>query len=799
MCDLNSQNCYGIRSTALSKGCPDITSKEFATNTELNKTSKSEFDSGFSGLLEVASSIQRGSSSYSSMPTTANTSSSAYSSAPSSCCDTNERNRRKSEVVPGQVLHIGNQPCFLDNPQSYPSSNNESPVYHELLHPSYSAPTLLHNKINLKPQLPQSCQQRRRSHQHVPLTTSKHEVDDHLYLHDATNGKVYQKRRMLGKGGFARVYEVVEECDVEDPGMIFAAKVIDKSRLSRPQQREKVDIEVKLLKAARGHPNVVAFHKSFEDEKFICILLELCNKKSLAQYLRRKQYLSEAEVCCIARQIVSGLSHLHDNGIIHRDLKLGNILLTDDMTVKIGDFGLATLVEWGKKKTICGTPNFIAPEVLQRQGHGPEADVWALGCLLYTLLVGKPPFETSCLRETYRCILKNSYRIPSTVSTEAADLLRWMLRHKPKMRPTLSQVSSHAFFTKHSETSNLTPALSKTYTPSFHGNGTGHVSNNSTECKSCTIVGSKTNDGSIPSKEDTKQNEASPACVDVPTTKSPVKLIACKLQRHFRVPSPRKYVRAATSTLFDKKTEGKQPESNNKPIRKSSATVNVACQHQPGAVAASTWVCKWVDYSNRYGFGYQLANGRVCVLFNDGKHISMLPGGKVIEYASNEQSNAIRFSVDSVPPCLERYANMLNNFTHYMDTKLRHNTGVRQQQQQTSNARMLTWFRTDDYVLMYLNDGTLQVNYCTDHVKMNITSIHRRSAMKITVVDENRQTSTYTTTTFNDEAPTSIKSRLPLLHDHFHNLFPDVECSSHPFCAVSSQTHPKLNVDKLST
>uniref|UniRef100_H2Y8V6 Serine/threonine-protein kinase PLK n=1 Tax=Ciona savignyi TaxID=51511 RepID=H2Y8V6_CIOSA len=545
------------------------------------------------------------------------------------------------------------------------------------------------------------------------------------YIHNTSDGSVYHKRRLLGKGGFARVYEVEQQSFNEETiGMVCAAKVIDKSRLSRPQQREKVEIEIKLLKAARGHPNVVSFHSSFENENVICILLELCNKKSLAQYLRRKQQLCEAEVAAITRQVVSGLAHLHGKGILHRDLKLGNILLTDDMTAKIGDFGLATLVEWGKKKTICGTPNFIAPEVLQRLGHGPEADVWALGCLLYTLLVGKPPFETACLRETYRCILKNSFRIPTTVSAEAADLLRWMLRHKPKTRPTLSEVSSHAFFTKHQVDATPVPP---------------HPS-----CTSCTTEPTSRPDAQQspehdvqphpvyptdnPSTDNTKQTDKTPTNNELDTTsnislhdsKSPMRQFAHKIQRRFRVLSPRKCVRAAATTLFDsrKDSERQSNDTDIKPIRKSSATVNMAYQ-QPQRLAngfAPTWVCKWVDYSNRYGFGYQLANGRICVLFNDGKHIAMLPGGKLIEYASNEQCNAIRFPADSVPLCLERYATMLKSFTNYMDSKLRLNPPL--QVNESSSSRLLTWHRTDEFVLMYLNDGTLQVNFCADHCKI---------------------------------------------------------------------------------
>ncbi len=92
--------------------------------------------------------------------------------------------------------------------------------------------------------------------------------------------------------------------------------------------------------------------------------------------------------------------YLHDRRIIHRDLKLGNLFINDEMQVKIGDFGLATTLDYDgeRKKTLCGTPNYIAPEMLEKKGHSFEVDIWAIGCILYTLLVGNPPFETQTLK-----------------------------------------------------------------------------------------------------------------------------------------------------------------------------------------------------------------------------------------------------------------------------------------------------------------------------------------------------------------------------------------------------------------
>ena len=144
---------------------------------------------------------------------------------------------------------------------------------------------------------------------------------------------------------------------------------------------------------------------------------------------KRRGALTEPEVRYYMKQISSGVGYLHNQDIIHRDLKLGNnfkigklleirflgnVFLDDDMQVKLGDLGLAVkLMSRGdKRNTLCGTPNYIAPEILVKKGHSFEVDIWSMGCIMYTMLVGKPPFETNSLKETYSKIKKCEYIIP---------------------------------------------------------------------------------------------------------------------------------------------------------------------------------------------------------------------------------------------------------------------------------------------------------------------------------------------------------------------------------------------------
>lgn len=149
-------------------------------------------------------------------------------------------------------------------------------------------------------------------------------------------------------------------------------------------------------------------------------------------------------------QIINALKYLHAHRIIHRDLKLGNLFLNEKMEIKLGDFGLATKLDFDgeKKRTICGTPNYIAPEVLEgKSGHSYEVDVWSLGVIIYTLIIGKPPFETSDVKTTYKRIRMNAYSFPDhiIISDAARDLITQILNSDPKMRPTLDEIIGHEF------------------------------------------------------------------------------------------------------------------------------------------------------------------------------------------------------------------------------------------------------------------------------------------------------------------------------------------------------------------
>ena len=119
------------------------------------------------------------------------------------------------------------------------------------------------------------------------------------------------------------------------------------------------------------HANIVRFEHFFEDPQNVYILLEMCHNQSMKELLRRRKRLIELEIRCYLLQMIAGVKYLHQHRVIHRDLKLGNLFLTDKMELKLADFGLATKLEFDgdRKRTVCGTPNYIAPEILEGK-HG---------------------------------------------------------------------------------------------------------------------------------------------------------------------------------------------------------------------------------------------------------------------------------------------------------------------------------------------------------------------------------------------------------------------------------------------
>ncbi|XP_077428247.1 serine/threonine-protein kinase PLK1 [Vanacampus margaritifer] len=516
-------------------------------------------------------------------------------------------------------------------------------------------------------------------------------------LVDKRTKRCYTRGRFLGKGGFAKCYEIT---DVESQE-VFAGKIVPKSLMVKPHQREKMTSEIAIHKSLE-HPNIVGFRGFFEDEDFVFVVLEICKRRSLLELHKRRKAVTEPEARYYMMQLLKGVQYLHNNRIIHRDLKLGNIFLNDDMDVKIGDFGLATKIEFDgeRKKTLCGTPNYIAPEILSKKGHSYEVDVWSLGCILYTLLVGKPPFETSCLKETYSRIKKNNYTIPWHVSATADSLIKRMLHADPSQRPNILQLLTDDFFTSGYIPVRL-PTTCLTVAPRFSIAPSSLAE--AAQRRPLTPLGSKGGPENVDANEDQMPRETEPA-------ENNLKDLLHQLN----------------SIMAAKPSE--------RPLVRQEEAEDPAC-------IPIFWISKWVDYSDKYGLGYQLCDNSVGVLFNDCSRLIMYADGDSLQYI-NKATQETYMNVGLHPPTLNKKITLLKYFRNYMSEHLLKagaNMAPREGDELARLPYLSVWFRTKSAIVLHLSNGTLQINFFQDHTKLILCPL----MSAVTYIDERRDFRTY--------------------------------------------------------
>ncbi|XP_053672993.1 serine/threonine-protein kinase PLK4 [Anopheles nili] len=266
----------------------------------------------------------------------------------------------------------------------------------------------------------------------------------------------YEVYEILGKGGFGCVYRA--RCIIS--GEIVAIKMISKQAMHSSGMTNRVRQEVAIHSKLK-HPSILELYTFFEDYDYVYLVLELAENGELQHYLRKRMApFSEHEASLILRKIVDGLLYLHSHKILHRDISLSNLLLTKDMSIKIADFGLATELDRAddKQYTLCGTPNYISPEVASRVPHGLPADVWGLGCILYTLLAGKSPFDTNEVKSTLERVVMSKFIMPTNLSPDACNLIERLLKKNPSERIKLEEVLGHPFLSRYEHGSNINPS-----------------------------------------------------------------------------------------------------------------------------------------------------------------------------------------------------------------------------------------------------------------------------------------------------------------------------------------------------
>ncbi|KAL2787468.1 kinase-like domain-containing protein [Aspergillus keveii] len=258
---------------------------------------------------------------------------------------------------------------------------------------------------------------------------------------------MFEIGKPLGKGKFGRVYLAKERSS----GFVCALKVLHKSELQQGGVQKQVRREIEIQSNLR-HPNVLRLYGHFQDSKRIFLILEFAGRGELYKHLRKEHRFPEWKAAQYIAQMTSALKYLHKKHVMHRDIKPENILVGIHGEIKISDFGWSVHAPNNRRQTMCGTLDYLPPEMLkpgsQDNFYNEKVDLWSLGVLTYEFLVGEAPFEDTPVM-TQRRIAKGDMSVPSFVSPEAKDLIKRLLVLDPEKRITLDEIQKHPWILKH--------------------------------------------------------------------------------------------------------------------------------------------------------------------------------------------------------------------------------------------------------------------------------------------------------------------------------------------------------------
>ncbi|WKX94125.1 hypothetical protein Q1695_011409 [Nippostrongylus brasiliensis] len=493
----------------------------------------------------------------------------------------------------------------------------------------------------------------------------------------------YLVDQYLGKGGFAECFAVRSSRS----GGQFALKVVEKSKL-KDRSYSKMHREINLHRSV-SHPNIVRLRGSFQDHKYFYLVMELCREQTLLNLINQSKrgYLSEYESRTYMVGILSAVRYLLDKNILHRDLKPGNILIGTDGQVKLADFGLAILMQDLNPMSVSGTPNYLAPEILMKRGHSESSEVWSIGCMLYCMLIGRPPFESDSLEETYARIQAGQYSYPlwSKISDEARDLINACLIHSANFRPTIKEIQEDPWMTMEHQPSDVVLQRAKSMKDLARQDANGNV-----------VSGGRTH-----------------------RHRSTLDLASAGLNR-----SRHKSIVSTHDSGF-----GSDPDMSRRPalaaaingyLSDISGLLGGACDFalEPCPLPA-VFVSKWVDYTNRRGFGCQFSDGSISVKFNEGLCLSWPSNSCTIIYAQTPFSSphVVHPGTIKSSGLTSTHIEIARQYREYMERELADTDML---MSQASRNAALSSTHTPPYLvfthlgseclIMVFSDGTTQIN-----------------------------------------------------------------------------------------
>ncbi|KEG08979.1 putative serine/threonine protein kinase, putative,protein kinase [Trypanosoma grayi] len=258
----------------------------------------------------------------------------------------------------------------------------------------------------------------------------------------------YELGETLGRGNFSKVKVGYDRED----GSKWAIKIIDRKLLEQEKTMRHIKREVAVMRRLNNHKNIVQLREVMQTPNNIYLVLELVTGGELFNEIVKSKRLDEPTARRYFHQLIAGLYYCHKKGFAHRDLKPENLLLDENRTLKITDFGLSNLMpsingNYALMHTMCGTPTYVAPEVLRDGGYnGHIADIWSCGVVLYVMIAGYLPFDAETMNGLFLKIERGDYRRLRTGSNEVRDLIAQMLTVDPQKRITLGKIMAHTWF-----------------------------------------------------------------------------------------------------------------------------------------------------------------------------------------------------------------------------------------------------------------------------------------------------------------------------------------------------------------
>jgi len=250
----------------------------------------------------------------------------------------------------------------------------------------------------------------------------------------------------MGRGKFGRVYLAREKTS----HAVVALKMLFKSELIKGGMQHQVLREIEIQSHLK-HPNVLQMLTYFYNSKHIFLVLEFAAGGELYRHLQKQPHkrFNEKTTARYTFQVADALHYCHLNKVIHRDIKPENLLLTAEGNIKLADFGWSVHAPSSRRKTMCGTLDYLPPEMVKSKEYNDMVDNWCLGVLCYEFLVGKPPFESADSKETFRKITEVAVHYPSVITPGPKDLISKLLRYNPEERLPLTEVMKHFWILSH--------------------------------------------------------------------------------------------------------------------------------------------------------------------------------------------------------------------------------------------------------------------------------------------------------------------------------------------------------------